>query len=479
MVNGPTGTAGPRADVDLVVRGGMVLTMRPDRAIYDDGAVAVRAGRIVAVGSTADVERGCRARRTIDARGGLVLPGLVDGHHHPGQYLSKGIGDDVGILAWMYERVYPYEAQCTADDVYVGALGDFVEMMSAGTTCFCDPGGYHVEAVVRAAQEIGIRGVLSRSTRDIDDARHPLPPRLLETTAQAIERGVELVERLKGAADGRLRGWFSLRVPYNVTDELCAALRDLATRHGVGLHSHVCAQEGENEASVERFGVRVLERLRRLDMLRPNLYLAHMGWVTDEEIDWLRRADVKVAHCPSASMHGAYGNIARRTIPKMLAAGVTVSLGTDSATAGRVLDMFRVMYLAACAHKDAAVDPTLVGAYTALEMATIGGARAMLWDDEIGSLEPGKRADLIVVDTSAPAWHPLGDPVRTLVYSGDGASVRTVVVDGRVVMEDRVFPGVDLTALTAAVETHSGAVLGRAGIRLPSPWPRIKPTLPD
>jgi cytosine/adenosine deaminase-related metal-dependent hydrolase len=223
--------------------------------------------------------------------------------------------------------------------------------------------------------------------------------------------------------------------------------------------------------SVEKWGVRVLERLRRLDMLRPNLYLVHMGWVTDEEITWLAENDVKVAHCPSASMHGAYGNISRCTFPKMKAAGVTISLGTDSATAGRTLDMFRIMYLAACAHKDATLDPHVFGAHAALEMATIDGARAILWDDDIGSLETGKKADAIVVDTRTPCWHPLGDPVRTLVYSGGGGSIRTVVVDGRVIMRDQLFPGIDIESLVEEVELRSKAVLSRAGIYYRWPWP--------
>jgi cytosine/adenosine deaminase-related metal-dependent hydrolase len=459
-----------RAAADLLVGGGIVVTMGPDRAIVDDGAVAVVADRIAAVGKRAELERAFAPHRAVDARGGLILPGLIDGHHHPGQYLSKGIGDDVGILTWMYERVYPYEAQCSEEDVYVGALADFVELVSNGTTCFCDPGGYHEGAVARAASEIGLRGILSRSTRDLHDDRYPLPERLRESTAQAAERGAALVAQLKGQA--RLRGWYSLRVPYNVTDALCLRIRDLAERDGVGIHSHVCAQEGENEMSEARWGMRVLERLRRLDLLRPNLYLAHMGWVTDDEIALLRARGVKVAHCPSASMHGTYGNISRGTIPKMVRAGIELSLGTDSATAGRTLDMFQVMYLAACAHKDATLDPTVMGAHTALELATIGGARALGWDDEIGSLEPGKKADLIVVDTSEPCWHPMGDPIRTLVYSGRGPSVRTVVVDGRVIMRDRVFPGIDVPALTAAVEGQAQSVLRRAGVQVPSPWPR-------
>jgi cytosine/adenosine deaminase-related metal-dependent hydrolase len=467
---GPPGPPGGPADATLVVGGGMVITMGADRAIYDDGAVAIAGDRIVGVGPAADIDRRFRAARRLDARGGLILPGLVDGHHHPGQYLSKGIGDDVGILEWLYERVYPYEAACSEDDVYVGALGDFVEMVSSGTTCFCDPGGYHEDAVARAAQEVGLRGILSRSTRDLHDSRYPLPERLRETTDQAVERGARLVARFKGG--GRLRAWYSLRVPYNVTDALCVAIRDLAEKDGVGIHSHVCAQDGENEMSIARWGMRVLERLRGLDLLRPSLYMAHAGWVTEEEIGWLKVGGVKVAHCPSASMHGSYGNIARGTIPRMVAAGIPMSLGTDSATAGRVLDMFRVMYLAACAHKDATLDATVMGAYRALEMATLGGAEALRWADAIGSLEVGKQADLIVVDTSGPAWHPLGDPVRSLVYSGSGDSVRTVVVDGRVIMRDRVFPDIDVAALTVEVERRASAVLTRAGVRLASRWPR-------
>lgn len=459
------------APADLIVRGGTVITMDAARTIYNDGAIAVSGDRIVAAGKASDIESRFRAKTAIDAKNGLILPGLIDAHNHPGQYLSKGIGDDVGILQWLYERVYPFEAHCTEDDVYTGALANFVEMVSNGSTCFCDPGGYHEEAMARAANDIGMRGIISRSTRDLHNSSYPLPEQLRETTAQAIEQGARLVERYKG--DGRLRAWFSLRVPYNVSDDLCVGIRDLAERYNVGIHSHVCAQQGENEMSIARWGVRVLERLRRLDMLRPNLYLVHMGWVTDEEIAWLARHDVKVAHCPSASMHGAYGNISRGTFPKMHAAGVNISLGTDSVTAGRTLDMFRVMYLAACAHKDATLDPHAFGAYAALEMATIRGARAVLWDNAIGSLEPGKKADLIVVDTSAPCWHPLGDPVRTLVYSGGGDSVRTVIVDGRVIMRDRVFAGIDVPSLMSEVDRRSKAILDRGGIRVTSPWPQL------
>ena len=186
------------APADLIVRGGTIITMDAARTIYNGGAVAVSGDRIVAAGKASDIESRFRAKTAIDAKNGLILPGLIDAHNHPGQYLSKGIGDDVGILQWLYERVYPFEAHCTEDDVYIGALANFVEMVSNGSTCFCDPGGYHEGAMARAANDIGMRGIISRSTRDLHNSSYPLPEQLRETTAQAIEQGARLVEQLQG-----------------------------------------------------------------------------------------------------------------------------------------------------------------------------------------------------------------------------------------------------------------------------------------
>lgn len=455
----------------LIIASGYVVTMDPKRQIYSDGAVAIEGRDIVAVGRTRDVLSRHRAAHVIDAAGKLVIPGLIDGHNHAFQYLSKGIGDDVDIMTWLYKRVYPYETHVSAEEAYVGALGNYVEMIKSGTTCFNDPGGYHVDSLAQAAIDVGIRGILNRSTRDIADQGAPVPEELFEDLDTNVRMGEAAVGKWNNAADGRLKCWFSLRYVFNVSDDLCRAIKALADKHGVGIHAHAAAVEGENEAIQERFGKRSLERFYDVGLFGPNLYLVHVGYPNEREIGWLKQHKVKIAHCPSASMHGAYGVIGNRMIKRMIEQGLTISLGTDSATAGRFLDMVRVMYLAACAHRDQFADATIMGAYKALEMATIQGAQACLWDHEIGSLEAGKRADVVIVDMGGLRWHPNLDPVRSLVYVADGDDVETVIIDGRIVMQDRVILTVDEDKVKRDVIAAGKAWIGRAGMTLEMPWP--------
>jgi 5-methylthioadenosine/S-adenosylhomocysteine deaminase len=414
-----------------------------------------------------------RAPHVIDASGKLVIPGLIDGHNHAFQYLSKGIGDDVDIMTWLYKRVYPYEAHVTAEEAYVGALGNYVQMIKSGTTCFNEIGGYHVDALAQAAIDTGVRGILNRSTRDIADQGAPLPEKLFENLETNLREGAAAVDKWNNAADGRLKCWFSLRYVFNVSDELCRSIKTLADARGVGIHAHAAAVEGENEAIVERFGKRSLERYYDLGLFGPNLYLVHMGYPNEREIQWLKEHDVKIAHCPSASMHGAYGVVGHGMMKRMIDEGLTVSLGTDSATAGRFLDMVRVMYLAACAHRDQFADATIMGAYKALEMATIDGARALLWEKEIGSLEPGKRADIVIVGMNGLHWHPNLDPVRSMIYAGDGNDVETVIIDGSVVMRNRVILTVDEDRVKRDVIRAGKAWIARSGMSLEMPWPIV------
>ena len=322
----------------------------------------------------------------------------------------------------------------------------------------------------RRRVDFGIRGIINRSTRDTADQEVPVPEKLFESTEEAVRLSERHIERWNGAADGRLRAWTSLRYIFNCSDELCVEIKKLADRLDVGIHSHVAAVWGENEGIEDRWGKRSLVRYRDLGLFGPNLYLVHMGYPDEQEVRWLKEDDVKIAHCPGASMHGAYGVIYNRMMPVMIESGINVSLGTDSATAGRFLDMVRVMYLASCAHKDAYHDPTKIGAYKALEMATIEGARACLWDDEIGSLEPGKRADLITVDMTGLHWHPNPDPICTFIYAANGNDIETVVVDGKVLMKDRVLTSVDETRLVRDVKAAGAAWRERAEMSSGARW---------
>ena len=461
---------------DLIIKNAYLVTMDAQRRIYSDGALAIEGNRIVAAGTTADVLAAHRAAHVIDAGGMMALPGLVDGHHHPNQYLSNGLGDDVDIMTLLYRRLYPYESVLTPEEAYLSALGGFVEAIRYGTTCFNDPGGHNEDSSAQAAVDVGIRGIINRSTRDIYDEHTPVPDSQKEDTEANLRNGEALVQRWHGAAGGRLRAWFGLRYIYNVSDELCTGVKALADQYGVGIHTHVAAVKGENEAIIEQFGKRSLQRYLDLGLFDRNLYTVHMGYPDDREVALLAEHDVKVAHCPGASMLGAYGVIANRMMPKMAEAGVCISLGTDSATASGNLDMVRVMYLGACAHKDAYADASLWGAYKALEMATIDGARACLWDDEIGSLEAGKLADVILVDMQGSefTFHPGRQPVHALVYSATGRSVDTVIIDGRIVMRHRVMLTVDEQALRHDLAAANKAWRARADLDIPVPWPVIE-----
>ncbi len=456
---------------DLIVANAYVVTLNNSRQIYSDGAIAVEGNSIVAVGPTAEVLKSHHAVQVIDAEGMIAIPGLIDGHHHPNQYLSNGIGDDVDIFTLLYKRLYPYEAALTPEQAYLSALGGFVEAIQYGTTCFNDPGGLHADSMAQAAIDVGIRGIMTRSTRDMGDQAMAVADDAMESTEGNLEASEAFVGRWNGSADGRLRAWYSLRYVFNVSDDLCQGIKELADRDGVGIHAHAAAVKGENEEMEERFGKRSLTRFHDLGLFGHNLYLVHMGYPDEREIELMAETDCKVAHCPGASMLGAYGVFSNGMMPKMAEAGITISLGTDSATASGNLDMVRVMYLAACGHKDIYADATLWGAYKALEMATIDGARSCLWDDEIGSLEVGKRADIVLVDTSGIEFHPGRQPVSALVYSGTGKNVDTVIIDGRIVMRHRTLLTVDERLVKKELAKASVDWRERTGVEMSPPWP--------
>jgi 5-methylthioadenosine/S-adenosylhomocysteine deaminase len=449
----------------MLVRGGCVVTMDDERRIIEDGAVLVDGSTIAAVGPTAELEAAYPDAEAIDAAGALVTPGLIDAHNHPSHFLSKGLADDLELSVRSYQRIWPFEAGLTPEEAHLGALGTFAEMIRNGTTCFADPGSPRPDDVARAAVEIGIRGVVSYEAWDVPDPNAPAG--LLESTDVVLERGEEAVERWNGAADGRLRAWFSLVRPVSVTDDLCQRTKQRADALGVGIHGHLVASRTADRDTQRVVGSgSAVPRYAELGLLDENLCLAHLGWLEDDEIELLRAAGVKAVHCPSASMLGGFGVIAHGRFPELIDAGVPVGLGTDAGAISRFLDMVRIAYLAACAHKDARLDPTVMGAERAFEMVTCTGARVLLWDEQIGSLEAGKAADLVIWDTSEPEWHPnpLARPIRNLVYSASGRSARTVLIDGRVVMRDRVLANLDMEAFLTAADEAALEIWRRLGL---------------
>lgn len=459
-------------EADILIKNARyVVTMDAARRVIRDGAVAITGSRITAVDKTAALAA-VRAGRIIDASGQIVMPGMINGHFHTNQQLSRGLADNVFLPTFIHERIYPFEASMSAEDIHVAALCACVEAIKTGTTCFADPGGYHMDQVARAVEITGIRAVLSRSMIDIHTAGRPIPGRMREDTEAALAAGEEFVSRFNGQAGGRIRAWFSIRIERAASDELCRRTKALADRWGVGVQSHVSGNPDSVNRHKEVFrGETPLVRYHRVGLLGPNLLIVHANHLTDEEIELVKKHDVKIVYCPTAAFAGGYGGVRARH-PELVRQGVTVCVGSDAAPESNFNDMFRVMYCLA-AHRDAKLDATLVPPETMLEMVITNGARALLWDDEIGSLEPGKKADLIILDTERPEWTPLLNPISNIAHAACGDSVNTVLVDGRVVMENRRILTVDEKAVLAKGQEVAEQVVERAGLgRFAVPaWP--------
>ena len=351
------------------------------------------------------------------------------------------------------------------EDAYWSSLACTTEMIRSGTTCFIDAGNHYPDASARAVQETGIRGIIARTASDLGHSvQGSLPDKLFqETTEDILTKSVDTVERWNGKAEGRIRAWFQIRITYLASDALCKEMKRLSDQYKTGLESH-CTTSWENRQTAYRtFGMSELRRLDKLGVLGSNFMGIHMGWVEEADMPLLKRYDVKISHCPASSMHAAMGCNLNGKIPMMMAMGVTVGLGSDAAASNNSLDMIRNMFCVSI-HKEIHQEASLMPAETALEMATINGARVALWDDEIGSLEAGKRADIVLINADQVGMLPLHNPVSNLVYSCNAACVDTTIVDGKVLMEGRRMLTVDEPKLLGEARRRGEAIAKRAGL---------------
>lgn len=421
--------------VDLLVRGGDVLTVDEGSTVVRDGAVAVHEGRIVAVGAAGELAERYPARETIDAEGCLVLPGLVNAHTHLAMTLLRGRADDVTLQGFL-ERVLTWEAQLLAPKNVAAAVRLAVaESVRAGVTSALDMYWFH-EAAETAAREAGWRLHTGPTFMDV-----PEPPDGL-----AYEERLAWARRdLEARGDARPghRPVVFAHSAYTLSPAQLTEVFALAREFGALVHIHA-AENATEVATVEvKHGRRPVELLDSLGLLGPDVLLAHAVDLTGREIAALARTGTAVAHCPVSNLKLGCGVA---PVPRLLSAGVTVGLGTDGAVSSNSLDVLGAVRQAALVHK-AGGDPTAVGAEQAVRMATIEGARALGLGDQLGSLEVGKRADLIVVDLDAPHLRPAHDPWSTLAYAAHSADVRDTVVDGRVLMRGRELLTLDERAV--------------------------------
>jgi 5-methylthioadenosine/S-adenosylhomocysteine deaminase len=450
----------------IIAHADWLVTVDADRRILRDGAVAIEADRIIAVGKSDEVLAAHHADRVIHAQGKLVLPGLINAHAHNTQQLARGLANDCHIQEWLYGRVYPFEDSLSSEEALLSAQLCQLEMIKSGTTCFLDPGNHFPDEVARAVAQSGMRCVITRSTMDIhSNPRGDLPPaRFRESAEEAVTRLGEVITRLHGSAGGRIRASASLRNLYAASDRLIGEVKALADRHKIFIQSHVAGNHSGQVASLARHGCRDVERLQRLGVLDDPWLLIHMNWVSPRELDLLAASGAKVAHCPGAGIKGGWGTFSHGRFPEMLERGICVCLGTDSGPSGNFMDLTRAMYLAACGFKDSRMQAAIVPAEVALEMATINGARAALWADAIGSLEVGKKADVGLWNLNRAEWRPVVNPIGNLVYSADGSSVDTLIVEGNILVEGGMIKTLDEKALLREATPVAQRIAERAGV---------------
>ncbi|XPV75661.1 MAG: amidohydrolase [Desulfovibrio sp.] len=447
----------------ILIENGYVVTMDDHRQVYEGGDVLIEDDIIRAVGVVDPALVATDAER-IDATGKIILPGLINTHVHLSQQLGRGLGDDVDLLTWLHERTWPYESSLDAEDSYISSLTCCAEMIRSGVTTFLEPGGQVVDSMARAVKEAGIRGVLAKSTMDCGEG---LPKCWQESTDECLAVQEELIKKHHNTADGRIRTWFGLRTIFNNTDELIIRTKELADKYDVGIHMHVAEVIEEVRYAEADRGMTTVEHLAKLGVLGPNFLAVHTVWLTPREIDLFLLHNVKVSHNPGAAMKV----LGFAPVAEMLRKGIAVSIGTDGAPCNNRMDMFDEMYLTAMIHKGRAIDPKALPAETVLEMATVHAAKCALWDDEIGSLTVGKKADLIVINPKSAGAYPLHDRISSLVYSMHSENVESSMCNGKWVMRDRKILSFNEELLLDEAQSRADAIRTRAGIHLPDRFP--------
>lgn len=432
--------------LDLLVTGGTLLTMDSAMSVLESPAVGIRNGRIVFV-QTGMAELPA-ARERLDASGCAVLPGLVNTHTHAAMICFRGMADDLPLMEWLEHHIWPAEAKyVNREMVYAGTVLAMAEMILSGTTTFCDS-YFYGSSIARAAVDGGMRAVVCQGFIDFPTPDTPDPSRQIEIA----ERFVDSWRNRSPLVTPSL----FCHTPYTCSTETLTTIKATARRIGVPFQTHL--SETRNEVSMirQRFGKTPVDYLDDIGVLDSKTVAVHCNWLEDEEIDLLATREVKVSHNPESNLKLAAG---MANIPRMLRKGITVGLGTDGCASNNDLDLFGEIGTAAKIHKFTEMDPTAMNAATVLRMATIDGAGVLGLGHEIGSIEPGKWADLILIDLDKPHFTPLYHLCSHLVYAARGADVTAAVIGGRIVMKNRRLLSIDLPAAMEAVRNIGRIIL--------------------
>jgi 5-methylthioadenosine/S-adenosylhomocysteine deaminase len=446
----------------ILIKNANIVSMDQNRSVYVEGSILIENDKIIEIGRYDDLQPLINSNVIVeDAKGNWVLPGLINTHVHTSQQLARGIADDVDLLVWLRDRIWPYESNLSEEDSYVSSLLCGIEQIRSGVTCFVEAGGQHVNGMGRAVKELGIRAALVKSTMDTGIG---LPKIWQKNTQEEIDEQIENFENWHNKENDRIRCWFGLRTIFNNSDDLIIKTKELADKYEVGIHMHVAEIRDEIEFSKNTRGAATVTHLNNLGVLGDNFLAAHCVWMTNKEIEIFQKNNVKVTHNPAAAMKV----LGFAEIPQMLEQGICVSIGTDGAPCNNRMSLIDEMWLTSLIHKGRKLNPKIMPAETVLEMVTVNAAKCALWDKEIGSLEKGKKADLIIIDPKSATMLPMHDPIANLVSSMRTQNVNSVMCDGIWVMKDGVIKTIDENAIIQESIKRSKEILERANIKIPS-----------
>ncbi len=437
--------------MDIRIEDGIIVTMNKGREILKNADIGIDGNRICEIG---DVKG--EADFVIDARNKIVMPGLINTHTHLPMTLFRGIADDLPLMRWLKEEIWPIESKLTAKHVYAGSLLGCLEMITTGTTCFNEM-YFHMDKAARSIDESGMRGVVAYAMFDFGDTGKV--DSMIKDGRKKIKK-YNKKNKNSSSRENRVSASVGLHSPYTCSKELLKRAKEMADRLKTMVHIHVAETQEEVENTKKDWNLRPFEYLNEIGVLDKNVLAVHSIWADRKEIELIKKNGAKISHNPVSNMKTAAGVA---NVPEYIRNGITVSLGTDGAASNNNLDMFEEMKACALLHKINAMDAGVVPAEKVLEFATINGAAALGMEKEIGSIEVGKKADIILVDLDRPHLVPLSNPISHLVYSARGSDVDTVLVDGRVLMENRELRSIDQKEVLKFANEQAKDLLEKAG----------------
>ncbi len=445
-----------------------ILTLDPSRRIIRDGSIIIDGQKIAQVGKTSELKK-VAADQVLDASEMVVTPGFTNGHMHISYaHATRGIFPNNLYVMDYLAKVFTLQSAMNEEEEYYTSLLAITELLKYGTTCFLDPGSTKfIDACMQTYEDSGCRIILGRQVTDLPNPLN-VP---VSSTQDAIAQIEDTIKKYDHRLNGRIRAW---AMPFSAdfsTEEMLIEAKKLADKYETGMTLHQANSPRSVESHLQKYGNRPIQRMEDLGVLGPNLLLAHVIGVDEAEIESMARTGTKAVMCPTASLKSGGGTTVRGMLPEMLEKGVCVGLGTDAGNNSNILETLRSIYLVAVIYKDARQDTSMIPVESAIEMATIKGAESLGLSADIGSIEVGKKADIVMFDTMRPEWRTLFNPVNNLVYNADGRSVHTVLVDGKAVVENHEALFVNERKLIEKVQELGENLLARTGVSFPSRWP--------